>query len=252
MDQLSSRFKYLVQRKLDNILTLKEQREFEGLIAESEQARLYHEKMVRMHNDLLEINRGSQEIDISNEIMEVIMENKSHQASKQHGIMAKSTLKWQRIFKYAAVLLIGLMIGSAATYVYFKGDFKPDTGSAAATFSARSGQVYSFSGEGWKLIVNYFIIDKEISLFTTLQSSNMLEVNFEFNQQVFKILTHNCLGCNISPASNFGLGLAGFRNYEEEAVFKLGVHFHSGMRVPVPFTISQDGQIEYRGEIFIR
>jgi hypothetical protein len=208
--------------------------------------------MERMHSDLLNFSQESRKIDISNRVMEVIMENKSHQRPKESGIMANPAIKGQRILKYAAILLIGLLIGSASTYIYFKGDFDPDARSAAATFSARSGQVYSLSGEGWKLIVNYYIIDKEISLYTTLNSTNQLEVNFEFSQQAFKILTHNCLGCDISPASNFGSGIAGFRNFDKEAVFKLGVEFYSGMRVPVPLTVSLEGQIEYRGEIIIR
>ncbi|NCC73172.1 MAG: hypothetical protein EOM06_07210 [Sphingobacteriia bacterium] len=251
MQPSHKRLEELVNKKLDNLLTAAEQAELQKLLASSDEARQYAQKMETIHTQLLSAATEQNTIDVREKIMNRIITSKQTITMKQE----KNALWWRTInrqsMKYAAILLIGIMLGASLTYLFTLGRLNTDVNLAKGLMSSHQGNSSYFSGEDWQINANYMIIDKEVDLFVSVRTNNEIQINMQLDPQVFKIINSQCQGCNQAPNANVYSGNVSFSSMGE-TVYKTQLSYHPGIVSPVRISVSQNGTILYEGDFIIR
>jgi hypothetical protein len=241
----------LVNKRLDGLLSSAEQEELDALLIASEKARQYAMQMETMHERMSQTEFKHRQIDISRQVMAQIEKINHEKIMKKSHLTKSFTLASNQMLKYAAMLLIGLLLGSSVTYVLTSGTLTPDKELSKGLMSShQSGSTY-FNGSNWQIHANYTMIDKEINLFVSVKSVSEIQVKMQMDPTVYKIINAQCQGCSTSPKENLYSGNFLF-SAAGETVYKIQTTYQPGIYSPVQVEVMQDNGLLFQGEIIIR
>jgi hypothetical protein len=246
MLKISKRLEELVNKMLDGQLTPKERLELEELVSASADAETYFKQMQQLHASLSEVELESKNIEVSQEVMKRVGGNTGFT-----GPTIMRTLLNRNTMRYAAILVIGLLLGSMLTYVLLSDTNRINRIDASATLSGQGNKSYFYSGEGWMINFNPYVLDNEISFIIISRSEDSIDVHLSFNPQAYKIENANCVGCGFAQKVDTFRGLVDF-SVSGEVVYRVLLKNITGGQIPVLFEIKRKGDLLYNGEIFIR
>ncbi len=245
------KFKELLNKKLDGSASVADLVKYEEYITMSEKAHVYASEMENLHNQLQQSGSKQPEIDVSNKVMDRIHKTRSKPRTPIALLQSRMLSINPMYLQFTALLIIGLLIGSVATFVVVSNPSAPDARLAGGTFSATPGGSLYFRGDTWQIQASSVIIDKEINLMISLKTETDLEVSLRFEPRIYKLENHRCLGCIMPPQADFSNGMVIF-TASDEVVYKVMLMYHPGMGVPIDITVSRDEAELYKGEIIIR
>lgn len=246
-----SKFKELLNKKLDGTASVIDLVKYEECITKSEKARVYANEMESLHLQLRQSGIKQQGIEISKQVMDRIHKTRLKPHTPSALLQSRMLSINPMYLQFAALLIIGLLIGSVATFMVVTNPAKPDARLAGGTFSATPGGSLYFRGDKWQLQASSVIIDKEINLLISMKTETDLEVSLRFEPRVYKLENHRCLGCIMPPQADMNNGIVLF-TASDEVVYKVMLMYHPGMGVPIDITVSKDGDELYKSEIIIR
>ena len=242
----SNRLEELVNKKLDGQLSEQENFELEKLVLDSKEAKAHLEKMQLLHAALARAAGESKSADVSQEVMKRI----TNKAFPQNSAKVRSLFR-MNITRYAAILVIGLLLGSMLTYLWLSDPARIDSIDARASIASQGSKSYFYSGAGWMISLNHYMVENEIVIYFVSRSENDMNVQMQFNPQVFRIENAVCVGCGFTPQIDAFRGMINFY-VNGEVVYKAHLKNPGGIQMPVPFEIKRDDEILYNGEIFLR
>ena len=152
--------------------------------------------------------------------------------------------------RYAAILIVGLFLGSAVTLVLQPGQLLHDTSDMAGTMAARSGQKLAFSQDDWQVQINPMIVDQMVILVFSAASDQPIDISLSFDSQTYRLIRARYLsGTDRGSAMQAGavrFGISG------KAVYQVVLNQNSGMSAPLFLEVIQDGTVRYSREIFLQ
>jgi hypothetical protein len=246
MVKVSKRLEELANKMLDGQLSQKESLELEELVSASAEARTYLEQMQQLHSSLTEAALESKNIEVSQEVMKRVGGNTGFT-----GPTIIRTLLNRNTMRYAAILVIGLLLGSMLTYVMLSDLNRINRVDARATLTNQGNKSYFYSGAGWMINFNHYALDNQIGLIVISRAEDSIDVHLSFNPQAYKIENASCVGCSFATKTDTFRGLIDF-TVSGEVVYKVLLNNITGIQVPVLFEIKRKGELLYNGEIFIR
>lgn len=251
MEPSNKKLEELVNKRLDGMLSSAEQAELNALLAGSEKARQYILQMETLHGRMSASEFKHRQIDISRQVMAQIEKLNKEKIMEKRTRTGGLTLASNHLLKYAAMLLIGLLLGASVTYVLTtdKLHLNPDFAKGMMT-SHQSGSTY-FTGSDWQIHANYMMIDKEVNLFVSVKSAGEIQVSLQLDPQVYKIINSQCQGCGASSEANVYSGAVKF-SATGETVYKIQMTYHPGIMSPIQVNVYQNDGSLYQGEIIIR
>lgn len=141
---MKTKNKILIQNKIDGKLTPANEKDFERLLKRSSKARRFFKAQLAMHNAVL-TDAGSQaEIDITQQVMSQIkngVKSAPNKATKQFKLKRISS----NLLKYAAVLILGIIIGSTSIYLAYNQNEMANLRQLAGTLVGTKQQKTIFS-----------------------------------------------------------------------------------------------------------
>jgi len=155
------------------------------------------------------------------------------------------------ILKYVALFLVGLLIGTALTYVLMSGNLSPSGENMSGTFSSRAGGTLNYSGDNWQINATAVLNVAEVNLIVSVRSAYEVEVNMRIDPQVYRITNSTCQGCGISPQANVNTGDVSFVA-ANEVVYKSVLSYKPGLSSPVEIAVVRDGEVVYQGTLIIK
>ncbi|TVR38920.1 MAG: hypothetical protein EA394_10195 [Bacteroidia bacterium] len=251
MSTISSELELLVNRKLDGTISPKEQEVLDRILSESEEAVRFLRDMEKLESSLRGVAREEIKPELSQEVMEQIHIKQKHVFGAEKKSF-KMHFRFQRrqLFRYAAILIIGLLIGSAATLMLQPGRIFHNTGDMSGTMAARSGEKLAFSHDSWQVEINPMVVDQMAILIISVASDRPLDVNLSFDTQAYRLSRARYLsGTDIGSAIQAGsisFGVSG------KAVYQIVLNQYSGMSSPVFLELTQEDQVLYRKEIVLQ
>lgn len=250
MSTISTELELLVNRKLDGTISEEELDALHRLVSESDEARCYLRDMEQMDASLRNFARDRVEPDLSREVMERIR----HDQERVFGTGKQSQslrfrLQGQQLLRYAAILIVGLFLGSALTLMIQPGRLFYDTTKMAGTMAARSGQKLVFSQDDWQVQINPMIVDQMAILVFSAASDQPLDVSLSFDSQTYRLIRARYLsGTDRGSAMQAGAVRFGING---KAVYQVVLNQNSGMSTPLFLEVIQDGTVRYSSEIFL-
>lgn len=198
---ISNEIMHLINLKLEGNLSASEQQRLEDMLSGSEHARNYLRQMEELDNSLRGMADSSPQSDISPQVMRRIRE--AHTQQKQARVISlteRFNLKSRALLRYAAILLVGLMVGSSLTMVIFTGRFPVDRQAVVGSMASRGSQVLHFGEDDWQLQINTMAIDQTITLVLTGFSHALMQVNISFDPGVYTLIKSSVISGNPDQA----------------------------------------------------
>ncbi len=251
MSTISENIYRLINKKIDGELTEAEARRFDDLLSDDEKVRTYYRQMEMLDHSLQEAGKEKETADVSREVMEHVQQTGPDKKQSGKVRMQKRFLPpGQTMLRYAAVLIIGLLIGAASILFIRPETVFVDEGDMRATMTARSGQSLNIRQEDWHLQINPMVMNEAVILIASLQSESDLEVHMSFNPDIYQLVRTKSLKGDIErlPASNAGSVAFPATG---DVMFQLVMNQRSGMTGPVQVSLLQDNRTIYQSEIFI-
>jgi len=247
---MAKRLEYLVARKLDGTLTGDERKEFDQLLAASEDHRKYLQQMEQLEEGLKQRAQKRVQPDFSPKVMERIRAKKGPGTGRSNIVRGHFMEASRPLLRYAAILLIGLVVGSALTLVLLPGRIIPDPTDVAATMSARSGQKLSFSQNSWQMHIHPMVVDQMVIVVVSASSVHPMDIRLAFDTQAYRFIRSRYLS-GMDAGSVMQAGAVHF-GVEGEAVYQLVLQQIPGMTAPFLLEVAQDGRIVYQSDINIQ
>jgi hypothetical protein len=186
---ITNELKHLVNLKLEHRLNVSEQQRLDSLLSGSEVARNYLRQMEEMDASLQKMAGSSPQTDISGKVMQRIREvHKPQQQSRSFSLPARLAMQSRPLLRYAAVLVVGVMIGSALMMVISTGKFPGDRQAAVGTIRAGGARVMTFGEDDWQLQMQSMVVDQTITLVLTAYAAEDVQVGVSFDPAVYRLI----------------------------------------------------------------
>ncbi len=247
---MAKRLEYLVAQKLDGTLAGEERKELDQLLAASEDHRKYLRQMEQLEEGLKQAAQKRVQQDFSPKVMERIRVKKSPGTRRSNIVTGHFRAGSRQLLRYAAILLIGLVVGSALTLVVLPGRIMPDPTDVAATMSARSGQKLSFSQDSWQMHIHPMVVDQMVIVVVSASSIHPMDIRLAFDTQAYRFIRARYLS-GMDAGSVMQAGAVHF-GVEGEAVYQLVLQQIPGMTAPFLLEVVQDGRIVYQSDIIVQ
>lgn len=247
---MAKRLEYLVAQKLEGTLTAEDREELNRLLAVSSDARRYLQQMEDLEAALMRSAEIRTQPDLSKGVMERIRAKRSPGTRRSNIVTGHFRAGSRQLLRYAAILLIGLVVGSALTLVVLPGRIMPDPTDVAATMSARSGQKLSFSQDSWQMHIHPMVVDQMVIVVVSASSVQPMDIRLAFDTQAYRFIRARYLS-GMDAGSVMQAGAVHF-GVEGEAVYQLVLQQIPGMTAPFLLEVVQDGRIVYQSDIIVQ
>lgn len=155
MKKVKRQDQIIIRKKIEGFLTTVEEEQFNKLMGTSEEARSYYQKEAILHHSLEYDSSQIPEVDISDPIMQSVNSLNIRRQSPGKVRIIKPVSRIL-LLSYAAILLIGLIMGSMATYLGTTNVKMPDVKEVSGTLARPAGDGYSFNQAGTGIKVSNF------------------------------------------------------------------------------------------------
>ena len=240
-----------MNRKLDGTISREELDALHRLLAESDEARRYLRDMEQMDASLRDVARDRAEPDLSREVMERIRQDQQRVfGAERKNLPLRVRFQGRQLLRYAAILVIGLFLGSAVTLLVQPGGIFYDTGDMAGTMAARSGQKLAFAQDDWQIQINPMVVDQTVILVFSAASDRPLDVSLSFDTQSYRLIRARTLS-GTDRGSTTQAGAVSFA-VSGKTVYQVVLNQYSGMSSPFYLEVMQDGRLLQSREIFVQ
>lgn len=251
MSTISTELELLVNRKLDGTISKEELNTLHNLTTESDEARQYLRNMERLDRSLRNFARNKADPNLGRQVMERISQDQEGKFGTGKKILPLHFgIQWKQLLRYAAILIVGLFLGSAVTLLVQSRHMFDDTKNMAGTISAISGQKLAFSQDDWQLQINPMLVDQMVILVFSTTSEQPLDVALSFNSLDYRLIRARHLSGD-DRGSTMQSGAVSF-SVKGKAVFQIVLNQNSGMSSPFNLEVIRDGQVIYASEFFVQ
>ncbi len=242
----------LVDKRLEGTLPDDEARHLDRLLAVSADARKYASDMEKLEQSLKALPKQEVEPDLSQAVMDRVQKTGAQQGgARSISLHRRFHVERRQLLKYAAVLLIGFMIGSAVIMVMSPDRIIPAREEVVATMSARSGQTLSFAYDTWQLQVSPVVVDQMIILVVSVKSDGPLEVIIGYDPQAYRLTRAKPLMDDAGTDAAPGRGMIRF-GFTGDMVYQVVLNQLTGIASPILFEISKEGKMVYQRDILLQ
>ena len=250
MSTISTELELLVNWKLDGTISEEELDALHRLVSESDEARRYLRDMEQLDASLRNFARDRADPDLSREVMDRIKHDQEHVfVTGRKSQPLRFRFQGQQLLRYAAILIFGLLLGSAVTLMVQPGRLFHDTADMTGTMAARSGQKLAFSQDDWQVQINPMIVDQMVILVFSAASDQPLDVSLSFDSQTYRLIRARYLN-GTDRGSTMQAGAVRF-GINGKAVYQVVLNQNSGISAPLFLEVIQDGAVRYSSEIFL-
>jgi hypothetical protein len=156
MKKIKKQDQIIIRKKIDGVLSAREEEQFNYLIKTSPEARSFYQKEAILHHSLKYNSSHIPKIDISDQIIQAVSPLKIIRRKFSKNIRLFISVRRSQFLAYAAVLMIGLILGSIATYIGGAHVKMPDVNEVSGTIAKSSGDGYLFNQAGTGIKVHNY------------------------------------------------------------------------------------------------
>jgi|GEM_PF-5448196 len=245
------RLEFLVEQNLEGNLTSGEEKELESLLSSSEEARIYAMQMQALHESLLKEGAARPSIDLTAEVMEKIkkagIKPENSQIVPLYGHLR---LIHKEVFKYAAIFIAGLILGSALTFLIFPEVSPLRNQDLSAAISARAGQEVNFRGDDWQIQIQPVSVSDMIDLVMQVQTTAPLDINLYFEEKIYSLESVRFLRYDVLPKSESQGGLVSLQVSGDLVAQFLFVR-QRGIKQSFTLEVLQEGKSIFTRKVFM-
>jgi len=169
----------LIQNKIDGTLHASDEEKFQRLIKESDKAKKVYADLLKLNGQLNSDADLIPETDVSEGVMQEINRRKSNKSDKKSALK-RILLTNNNWLKYAAVLAIGLIIGSLATLFFVNPGSNVFNGSVVGTIGKTgSYSEYILNNEGTSVKVQQVFSNQLRLLIISTESDYMVTCSID-------------------------------------------------------------------------
>lgn len=251
MKAITQKLKRLVDKKLEGALQESEHEELQQLLSQSEEARAYALQMETLHRSLQQAGSEKVFVDISRDVMDRVKAGMPKKEQAKVIRLSSRLMKHNKqIMKYAAILVVGLMLGSAATFILLHGSSETKQVNMSATISGRSLQPVSHIEDSWQVQIQPVASTDRVVLMVNLRSALPVMLTLRYDQQVFRLESTRFLNHDNTPEASLLSGVFQIESDGDQG-FHLLFHRHPGMSSPMVLEVVENGVNVYQKEIVI-
>ncbi len=241
----------LVNQKLDGTLTSDGQQALDEILFSSEEARQYLREMEKLDDLLRAAAIERVQPDLSSNVMERIdQEHHSGFLRGNKSLIRRVRQKSRQLMRYAALLAIGLLLGSGLTLALLPGGLSLDRDDLAGAMSARSGHKMAIAQNDWQIQINPVVVQEMTLLVLSVSAEQPIEINISYDPQAYRLVRARYLS-GIDRGASMLTGGVRFE-VNGEAVYQLVLNKHSGLTAPLALEVTKNGQVEHYREILIQ
>lgn len=249
MKTINKRLEQLVNDKLEGSIIPEENLELEHLLRESEEARLYFIQMKEIHQSLLEAAEEKADVDVTEQVMTRVWQlHAQKQAARTFHLASYFSAYSKQMMRYAAMLAIGLILGSAFTFIAYNWQTDVQREDVSATISTRSSQAVDGVGSTWQLFTQPVVTGDMAMLVVSLNTDVFTSVNITHDPSVISLENTRLLNYTARPMTSSQPGSLLVESGSDvvlQAIYKR----HPGIRSPLQLEVVQDGQVVHQREI---
>ncbi len=235
--------------KLEGSIVAEENLQLERLLSESEEARLYYRQMKEIHQSLLETAEEKADIDVTEQVMAKVQQlHAQKQTARTFHLASYFSASNKQMMRYAAMLAIGLILGSAFTFILYNWQSDLQREDVSATISTRSSQAVDGAGATWQLFTQPVVTGDMAMLVVSLNTDIFTSVNITHDPRIFSLESTRFLNYTTRPSTSVQSGSLVIES-DSDAVLQAIYKRHPGMRSPLLLEVVQDGQVVHQREI---
>jgi len=250
MNAINKNIEKLVNDKIDGVLSREGHEELEKILSSSEEARSYMDHMLALHSILGHAGNEKADIDVSKEVMERIRQLPCKQKPiRTFHINALMSVYNKQLMRYAAALLVGLLLGTAASYTLFNWRTGIERENSRATMSGRTGQAIEASGNSWQLYTQPMVLGDMALLVVSLKTLDDASVSISYDHNAFKHESTRFLN-EAAPARSSAVPGQVVIESPDDVVFQIVFRRTTGTRTALTLTLKQGENLVHQREIY--
>lgn len=199
---MKKKIEKLIQKKIDGALSPKGEDKFSRLIAKSEEAKILYERLLILDQLIKNDSKNIKNVDLSDSILDSLT------TGGKKNIPIKTLqfkLNKQNLFKYAAILILGIFIGGTAGILFFGNNSEIDQQTIKGTIERKTTDFSIFSDENTSISIQDIYTENISIAIINIKTVNPVEC--EISGRLHKITQ-----LEIEPlVNNLNIGL-----YKEE------------------------------------
>ncbi len=150
----------LIQNKIDGNLSAEEEILFRELIENSPKARKFYEDLMSLHHALEIDSKAISSIDFAEEILPAVKSKQKPAKPEMNTWQFWVYLSQANFLAYAAILLVGLFVGSIITYLGVSTNQLADERQFSGTISAMPAMNFDYNQDGTQIKVQELLTQK--------------------------------------------------------------------------------------------
>ncbi|MCF8233714.1 MAG: hypothetical protein K9G67_02250 [Bacteroidales bacterium] len=182
MNSKTKKINRLLKAKYEGRISREEETELERLLASDKSAAEHQELLEKLEADLHEPDQTEAQVDVSEAVMQKIGGGKSssHQ-KKSFNIRSVNALT----YRYAALLIIGLLLGAAVSWVWLTGRQQANVDQLQGSMiNASDGLYYMQAGTSIKMVP--YVAEDLYYLNFFIDARNEIEIETTFSDQYYQ------------------------------------------------------------------
>ena len=160
MKELEPQDELIIQNKIDGNLSAEEEIYFKELIRTSPQARKFYEDLLSLQHALGMDSKFIPPVDLVEEILPVVKSKQKPAKKEMDTWQFWVYLSQANFMAYAAILLVGLFVGSLITYLGVSTNQLTDERQFSGTISARPAMNFDYNQDGTQIKVQELLTPK--------------------------------------------------------------------------------------------
>jgi hypothetical protein len=249
MANISKRTRKLIDASIDGTITARQAARLDEIFAVSAEAVLLHKRLLQLDRQLMSAVQQPESVDVTDKVMQRI-------ASAQKPIRnQRGWIVWPDIqitpvtLHYIMAVFVGLMMGSAFTWIILEQRSQIDHEMLSGTISARATEGFSLQNQNTSLRLIPYNIGETLHLNFLIDTRDEVEVQVSFDELAIHVNRADYLTTQGPQNTNFLPGKMAFSAFGKTS-FQLILEKQPLGKEPIFVTVTQNSQVLINKEMY--
>lgn len=246
---ISRKTRKLIDASIDGSITTRQQARLDEVFAVSEEAVLLHKRLLQLDRQLTSAGPQSETVDVTDKVMQRIA-SAQKPVRNQRGWIAWPDIQIAPLtLHYIMAVFVGLLMGSAFTWIIWEQRSQIDHEVLSGTLSARANEGFSLQNQNTSLRLIPYSVGETLHLNFLIDTRDEVEVQVNFDDLAIHVNRADYLTTQGPQNTNFLPGNITFSAFGKTS-FQLILEKQSTGRVPIWVSVTQNNTVLINKEMY--
>ncbi len=249
MATISTSTRKLINACIDGSITSRQQVRLDEIFAKSPEAVLMHKRLMQLDNQLQSSAHQYESVDVADKVMRRIVSAQKPLTNKRGWIVWPDIQITPITLNYIMAVCVGLLMGSAFTWIIWEQRGQIDQHMLSGSISARTTEGISLQNQNTSMRLIPYIVGETLHLNFLIDTQDEVEVQVNYDETLIHVNRADYLATQGPQNTNFLPGNIAFSALGKTS-FQLILEKYSSEKVPIMISVTRNHTVLISKEVF--